>query len=160
MEQKKDFMDEWAQNLMLIMIIAASVFTLLSVVFQFISADIKTLFLQLSYYAYGWMVFLALGPVVKRGAFMRIEVLAGKYPKEVQSALKAFCDILMFVLMILMCWFSIGNLQNAISTGAVNAKVPVLPLALAYMAPVAGYALGVVAYIVRFSEMKRGGAKS
>lgn len=160
MEQKKDFLDELAQNLMLIMIVIASVCTLLSVVFQFISEDIKTLFMQFSYYAYGWMVFLALGPAVKRAAFMRIDMVVGLYPEGVKTFLRMFCDAVLFIMMILMCWFSIQNLLNAVSTGAVNAKTPVIPLAMAYAAPVAGYALGAVAYIVRFTQAKKGGAES
>ena len=160
MEQKKDFLDELAQNLMLVMIIVASVCTLLSVVFQFISTDLKVLFNQFAYYSYGWMVFLSLGPAVKRAAFMRIDLLAGQYPKGLQTALKVICDALLFIMMVLMCWFSIGNLQNAIATGAVNAKASMMPLALAYAAPVLGYALGVIAYLVRFAEAKKGGVKS
>lgn len=160
MEQKKDYLDEFAQNLMLIMIIAASVCTLLSVVFQFISADIKTLFMQMSYYTYGWMVFLAIGPAVKRAAFMRIDLLVGKYPKGLQATLNAACNVLLFILMVLMCWFSLQNLLDAVATGAVNAKTPILPLALAYIAPVIGYGMGGIAYIVRFAESKKVGAKS
>lgn len=160
MEQKKDYLDELAQNLMLVMIIVASVCTLLSVVFQFISEDIKTLFTQFSYYAYGWMVFLALGPAVKRAAFMRIDLVVGLYPEGVKAALKLFCDAVLFIMMVLMCWFSIQNLMDAVSTGAVNAKTPVIPLALAYIAPVLGYALGVIAYIVRFLKEKKGGGES
>lgn len=157
MEQKKDFMDELAQNLMLVMIIVASVCTLLSVVLQFISVELNTLFTQFAYYAYGWMVFLAIGPAVKRSAFMRIDLLVGLYPKNLQTALKVICDIILFAMMVLMCWFSIKNLQDAISTGAVNAKTPLLPLALAYIAPVLGYALGIIAYLVKFLDTKKGG---
>ena len=160
MEQKKDYLDELAQNLMLVMIIVASVCTLLSVVFQFISEDIKILFTQFSYYAYGWMVFLALGPAVKRAAFMRIDLGVGLYPEGVKAALKIFCDAVLFIMMVLMCWFSIQNLMDAVSTGAVNAKTPVIPLALAYIAPVLGYALGVIAYIVRFLKERKGGGES
>lgn len=160
MEQKKDYLDELAQNLMLIMIIIASVCTLLSVVFQFISEDIKTLLTQYSYYAYGWMVFLALGPAVKRAAFMRIDLVVGRYPEGIKAALKIFCDAVLFLMMVLMCWFSIQNLMEAVSTGMVNAKAPVIPLAFAYIAPVLGYALGVIAYIVRFIEARKGGVQS
>lgn len=160
MEQKKDYLDELAQNLTLVMIIVASVCTLLSVVFQFISEDIKTLFTQFSYYAYGWMVFLALGPAVKRAAFMRIDLMVGLYPESVKAALKLFCDAVLFIMMVLMCWFSIQNLMDAVSTGAVNAKTPAIPLALAYIAPVLGYALGVTAYVVRFLKERKGGGES
>lgn len=160
MEQKKDFLDELAQNMMLVMIIVASVCTLLSVVFQFISEDIKVLLTQFSYYAYGWMVFLAIGPSVKRAAFMRIDLMVGLYPEKVRDGLKVICDVLLFVMMVLMCWFSIRNLADSIASGAVNAKAPVIPLALAYIAPALGYGLGVIAYIVRFLETKKGGAKS
>lgn len=157
MEQKKDFLDELSQNLMMIMIVAASVFTLLSVVFQFISADIKELMMQLSYYAYGWMVFLSLGPAVKRMAFMKIELLVDKYPAGIRSALKLLCSLLLFLMMALMCWFSIGNFLGAVTEGTLNAKVPFIPLALAYAAPAVGYTLGTIAYIVKFVQAKKGG---
>lgn len=71
MNQKKDFLDELEQTLMLIMIVAATVLTLISFIAQFIAPDSVNLFKQLSFYTYGWMVFLALGPCVKRSAFMR-----------------------------------------------------------------------------------------
>lgn len=159
MEQKKDFLDELAQNLMVITIIIASVLTLLSMIAQFISPDLKVLVTQLAYYAYGWTVFLALGPTVKRGAFMRIDLLTGRYPAGVQTALKLLSNVVLFVLMVMLCVLSIQNLMNAISTGAVNANAPVIPLALAYAAPVIGYALGVIAYIFRALDTKKGGTE-
>lgn len=58
MNQKKDFLDELEQTLMLIMIVAATVLTLISFIAQFIAPDSVNLFKQLSFYTYGWMVFL------------------------------------------------------------------------------------------------------
>ena len=106
MNQKKDFLDELEQTLMLIMIVAATVLTLISFIAQFIAPDSVNLFKQLSFYTYGWMVFLALGPCVKRSAFMRIELLSGKYPQGLQNGLKMLGEILMFVMMIVMCVLS------------------------------------------------------
>jgi TRAP-type C4-dicarboxylate transport system permease small subunit len=159
MEEKKDFLDELAQTVMVIMIVIASVLMLLSFVLQFISPEAKTLVTQLAFYAYGWMVFCALGPCVKRGAFMRIELLTNKYPKGVQTGLKLFSEVVLFLLMVMLCVLSIQNLLNAVSTGATNASAPVIPLALAYAAPVVGYALAVIAYIRKAMGAKKGDAK-
>lgn len=157
MEEKKDFLDELAQICMAATIIIASVLTLLGMVLQFVSPEAQTLVTQLSYYAYGWTVFLALGPTVKRSMFMRIDLVANHYPKALQTALKVISDVILFLLMVLLCVLGIQNLLSAISTGAVNASAPVIPLALAYAAPVVGYALGIIAYITRLFNAKKGG---
>ena len=156
MNQKKDFLDELEQTLMLIMIVAATVLTLISFIAQFIAPDSVNLFKQLSFYTYGWMVFLALGPCVKRSAFMRIELLSGKYP---QNGLKMLGEILMFVMMIVMCVLSYRLTANTLASGASNAVAPGIPLVLAYAAPAVGYTLGVIAYIYKFATSGKGGNK-
>lgn len=152
MEQKKDFLDELAQKVMLAAIVIAFACTLLSVVFQFISQDTAALFTQLSFYAYGWMVFVSLGPAVKRGAFMKIELVTGKYPEGAQAALKMLCNIIMFVLIAVLFVFSCKNFAGVLASGEMNAKAPVIPVAIAYLATVVGYGLGVIAYIIRFAK--------
>lgn len=159
MNAKKDFLDELAQNLMLVVLIIAALCSLCGFVFQFFSESTETLFNQLSYYAYGWMVFLALGPTVKRSAFMKIDLLTNAlYPESVNNTLKIVCEIIMFVLIVVLFVFSLTNFINAVSEGSVNETAPVIPLALAYLATVIGYGLGIVAYIVRV--FGKGGAKS
>lgn len=158
MDKKKDFLDELTQNCMAAAIIIASVLTLLGMVFQFISPEAQTLVTQLAYYAYGWTVFLALGPTVKRGMFMRIDLVANRYPKALQTALKVASDVVLFLLMALLCVLGIQNLLSSIASGAVNASAPVIPLALAYAAPVVGYALGMIAYMTKILTAKKGGA--
>lgn len=157
MEEKKDFLDELTQNFMAATIIIASALTLLGMICQFISPETQTLVTQLSYYAYGWTVFLALGPSVKRGMFMRIDLVANHYPKAFQTALKLASDVILFLLMALLCVLGIQNLLSAVASGAVNASAPVIPLALAYAAPVVGYALGMIAYLRRAFAAKKGG---
>ena len=159
MNQKKDFLDELEQTLMLIMIVAATVLTLISFIAQFIAPDSVNLFKQLSFYTYGWMVFLALGPCVKRSAFMRIELLSGKYPQGLQNGLKMLGEILMFVMMIVMCVLSYRLTANTLASGASNAVAPGIPLVLAYAAPAVGYTLGVIAYIYKFATSGKGGNK-
>ena len=88
--------------------------TLISFIAQFIAPDSVNLFKQLSFYTYGWMVFLALGPCVKRSAFMRIELLSGKYPQGLQNGLKMLGEILMFVMMIVMCVLSYRLTANTL----------------------------------------------
>lgn len=158
MDEKKDFLDELTQNCMAAAIIIASVLTLLGMVFQFISPEAQTLVTQLAYYAYGWTVFLALGPTVKRGMFMRIDLVANRYPKALQTVLKVASDVVLFLLMALLCVLGIQNLLSSIASGAVNASAPVIPLALAYAAPVVGYALGMIAYMTKILTAKKGGA--
>lgn len=159
MEQKKDFLDEFSQNMMTVMLIIAAILTLAAVVLQFVSAELTTFVSQLSYYAYGWMVFLALGPAVKRSAFMRISLLADKYPEGVQSGLKVFYEVVLFLMMIILWRFSISNLTASLAEGTANASAPAIPLALAYAAPVVGYGLALIAYIMKFINRK-GGAKA
>ena len=65
--------------------------------------------------------------------------------------------LLLFLLMALLCVLGIQSLFSAVASGAVNASAPVIPLALAYAAPVVGYALGMIAYITRALNAKKGG---
>jgi len=156
METKKDFLDELAQKVMLAAIVIAFACTLLSFVFQFISQETKTLFTQLSFYAYGWMVFVALGPAVKRGMFMKVELISGKYPESVKNTLALICNIIMFVLIAVLFVFSCKNFAEVLAAGQMNEKAPVIPVALAYLATVLGYGLGVIAYVVRALKAKGG----
>lgn len=157
MEQKKDFMDELAQTVMLIALIIAAVCTLLSFIFQFISQETTDLFTQVSFYTYGWMVFVALGPSVKRSGFMKIDIITSAlYPQSVQKALSLLGEVIMFVLIAIMFVFSITNFTTALSEHTMNAAAPVIPVALAYLASVVGYGLGVLAYIMRVLKGKEG----
>lgn len=148
--EKKDYLDELAQTVMLIALLIAGACTLLAFVFQFISSETAVLFTQISFYAYGWMVFVALSPSVKRSGFMKIDILTSAlYPESVQKVLNLLCEIIMFVLIAVMFVFSATNFMTVLSEHTANAAAPVIPLALAYLASVVGYGLGVVAYIVR-----------
>lgn len=158
MEEKKDFLDELEQNLLTAMIVAATVFTLLTFVCQFFSPAAVALFKQLSFYTYGWMVFLALGPAVKRGAFMRIDMLVNKYPESVRNALKIVTEVIMIVLMCELCAFSWLNLMNLGNlTPSFNPVDITIPLAAAYAAPAVGYTLAIVGYIRKY--LLKGGNK-
>ncbi len=157
--EKKDFLDVLAQNVMLAALVIAAACTLLSFIFQFISQETKALFAQLSFYAYGWMVFVALGPSMKRQAFMRIDLIVGRYPEGARKALAVVCDLIMFLLIAVMFVFSVLNLGQALSEHTMNAAAPVIPLALAYLASVLGYGLGIAAWLVRILANKGGEAK-
>lgn len=157
MQQKKDFLDELAQTVMLAALVIAGLCTLLSFIFQFISEETTSLFTQISYYAYGWMVFVALGPSVKRSAFMKIDLLTSAlYPESVQKTLRVLGEAIMFVLIAVMFVFSMTNFITALSEHTMNAAAPVLPVAIAYLASVLGYGLGVIAYIMRVLSGKEG----
>lgn len=148
--EKKDFLDELAQTVMLVALLIAAACTLLSFIFQFISDDTKTLFTQISYYAYGWMVFVALGPSVKRAGFMKIDIITNAlYPESVKKMLGLVCEVIMFVLIAVMFVFSAANFMTVLSEHTMNVAAPVIPVAIAYLASVLGYGLGVIAYIVR-----------
>ncbi|MCD8054282.1 MAG: TRAP transporter small permease subunit [Lachnospiraceae bacterium] len=155
-EQKKDFLDDLTQNLMVVVLIIAAACTLLTFILQFFAPDSVDLFKQLSYYAYAWMIYLALGPMVKRSAFMKIDIISQKYPEGVGKALSVICDILMFLMMAIMLVYSCIALGNAVSTGAQNATVPAIPLALAYAAPVVGYVLAIIYYVAKVFTGKGG----
>lgn len=159
MNQKKDFLDELEQTLMMIMIVAATVCTMITFVCQFFSADAVAFFKQLSFYTYGWMVFLSLAPAVKRGAFMRIEMVANAYPESVRNFLKnVLTEIIMVVLMLVLCVFSWYNILHL--GDVVPSFKPVcesIPLAVAYFAPAVGYTLAMVAYVCK--HLVKGGDK-
>lgn len=147
MEKTKDHLDHLTQHFMVAAILIAAALTLLGMVLQFISPQAQALVTQLSYYAYGWAVFLSLGPTIKRRVFLRIDLVACRYPKPLQAALKLAGDGILLLLMALLCVLSIRDLLSSISSGAVSPSAPVIPLALAYAAPVVGYALGMAASI-------------
>ncbi len=152
MDQKKDFLDELEQTLMVIMIVVATICTMITFVCQFFSADAVAFFKQLSFYTYGWMVFLSLAPAVKRGAFMRIEMLVNKYPTGVRNFLKTvLTEIIMVILMLGLCIFS---WYNVLHLGELNPSfAPVctsIPLAVAYFAPAVGYTLAMIAYVCKY----------
>ncbi len=147
MEKTKDRLDHLTQHFMVAAILIAATLTLLGMVLQFISPQAQALVTQLSYYAYGWAVFLSLGPTIKRRVFLRIDLVACRYPKPLQATLKLAGDGILLLLMALLCVLSIRDLLSSISSGAVSPSAPVIPLALAYAAPVVGYALGMAASI-------------
>lgn len=157
-KEKKDFINDTAKALMLAMILCSSVCTFVSVFAQFISEDAQTLLNQLSYYFYGWTVFFALGPAVKRNAFMRIDLICKRYPQSLQRILKCVCDCLFFLLLAFMLIYSVQNFAQALADGARNEKASAIPLAAAYAAPIVGYVLSLIAYIRRAFDARKGGA--
>jgi TRAP-type C4-dicarboxylate transport system permease small subunit len=158
MEQNNDVLDLVCRRGVLIAVLAAIVLTALTFICQFFSADAVNLFKQLSFYAYGWMVYLSLAPMVKRGAFMKIELITGKYSDGARKAVQWISDAIMILLMVVMCIASFQLAGVTLAEGGMNKNAPI-PLILAYAAPAAGYILGLVAWAFRLSG-KKGGDKA
>ena len=120
MEKTNDRLDHLTQHFMVAAILTAAALTLLGMVLQFIFPQAQALVTQLSYYAYGWAVFLSLGPTIKRRMFLRIDLVACRYPKPLQAALRLAGDGILLLLMALLCVLSIRDLLSSISSGAVS----------------------------------------
>ena len=173
--ERKGFFDSLAQFVMLLSLIIAIVCTLGSFVCHFISPESKNLFLQLSFCAYGWMVFISVGPSALRSAFMKVDVLVNVlFPENVRKKLALICEILMAALVIAMFYFSLKVFQQTLAGGdkfavafditekikrfgapggpaldAFAANAPRIPMWSAYLAAVIGFGLGIISYIIR-----------
>lgn len=158
MEQKQDALEIVCRKGALIAILAAIVLTMLTFICQFIAKDTVNLFKQLSFYAYGWMVYFAIAPMVKNNMFMKIELITNKYSEGAQKTVRVISDIIMIILMVIMCIASIQLAGVTASSGAMNANAPI-PLILAYAAPAVGYVLGLIAWAVKIAG-KKGGEKA
>lgn len=173
--EKKGFFDSLAQAFMLLALVVAIVCTLGGFVCHFISPESKNLFLQLSFCAYGWMVFISVGPSALRSAFMKVDVLINVlFPESVRKVLGLICEILMAILIIAMFYFCLQVFQSMLASGekfavafditekirrfgapggpkldAFAAAAPRIPLWSAYLAAVVGFGLGIISYIIR-----------
>ena len=171
--ERKGFFDSVAQFVMLVALIVAIICTLGSFVCHFISPESKNLFLQISFCAYGWMVFISVGPSVLRSAFMRIDILINAlFPESLRKILSLICEVIMAVLIIAMFYYSIEITKTAFESqerfalaldigeqfarfgnpGAAQAWYKTaagIPLYTAFISAAIGYGLGVISYIIR-----------
>ena len=173
--EKKGFFDSLAQLVMLLALIIAIVCTLGGFVCHFISPESKNLFLQISFCAYGWMVFVSVGPSALRSAFMKVDVIVNAfYPEGLKKVLYLICEVLMAALIIAMFYFSYVVFQQMLANGdkfavafditekikrfgapggpkldAFAAAAPRIPLWSAYLAAVVGFGLGIISYVIR-----------
>ena len=153
MNQKKDFLNGLETNLMMIMILIASVLTLGTFLFQFFAPGLVEVTRQLSFYAYGWTVFLGLAPAVKKGAFLKVDILVAKYPEGLRKAINILCQLILFILMAALCYYSFRLTVRAVAGGQQNAAAAI-PLAVIYAAPVLGYFLGALEFVRKRLERK------
>ena len=112
------------------------------VLLRFKATDAAAFWTQLSYYAYGWGVCFGVACCVKNGAFMVIDVISSRYPEKVQKTLTVVSRIVMLLIWAFLFIFSIKLVAN--SGGVMNASAPSLPVIIAYLAPVFGYALAII----------------
>ena len=98
--------------------------------------------------AYAWIVFLAIAYSAKKGLFMKLDVISSHYSEKTRNAL----DLLMNVILFLACLFffvlGIRQLQEMIAAGEVY-KETGIPMGVIYLAPIVGYGLALLRFIVQ-----------
>lgn len=155
-EKKSGFWDELEENIMLIPLAIAVVLSLVTFILQkFLSSETTNTMLQASYYAYAWMASFGLAVCARKGSHIRVAVFDKVYPEKVKAILDLLCDLVGFVVMVILLYFSFKMVSSALAEGAVNSKAPALPLWIAYLAPVCGVTFACVRTVVRL--IKGGG---
>ena len=137
---------------MLVPLALAILLTMIGFVLQFGGEAAKekaVLLNQLSYYAYTWVCCIGIGSSVKNHKYLSVTLFASKYPPLIQKFWKIVNEILGLVVISVMFFGSFLVLRTVLLENATAKTVPGLPLAIAYLAPVVGYAIGFLRTIQR-----------
>ena len=154
--EKKNALGGIEEKLILCAATIAIVLTIVSVVMKLLKMD--TIWINnLSYFIYGWAVCLGAAVAAKTGAFMAIDIISAKYPESTKLVLKKAGEVVMTLIWLFLVVFSCKNAIDHISEvakivpnpGKPDFIVDGPPLAIAYFAPVVGYAFAFVRSIQR-----------
>ena len=136
------------ENVMLVFILVMTALTLIGWVMKFIAKDSVAGINLLAQYAYAWVTMLAFGYSAKTHLFMKLDVISSHYSEKTRNAL----DLLMNVILFLVCLFffvlGIRQLQEMIAAGEVY-KETGIPMGVIYLAPIVGYGLALLRFIVQ-----------
>ena len=155
MEEKKGFLDNLEEYLLVFLIGVITLLVLVSFVLQFVNKDAVAGVNQLSFYAYTWLVFLGVAVAVKRNSHMRIDILFSAYPEGIKKAISALIEVLMAIFCIVLAVLSVQRLMQVAAEGAVN-EVIAIPLTVLYLAPAVGFLLSVVRFFQRLLQGRKG----
>lgn len=121
--------------------------------FSPVSSGILT---KLSYYAYAWLCCISVSQCVRRNKHLQISLFEDRFPASLNKVLGIFSELIGFVVVLCVFIGSFMLLTNALSTGATEAGTPI-PLALGYFAPILGYGMALVRYVMK---VVKGGAQA
>ncbi|MCD8010163.1 MAG: TRAP transporter small permease subunit [Lachnospiraceae bacterium] len=152
-EEKKGFLANLEEYLMLIPLAIACVFTLLGFILQFINADTASVLNQYSYYAYTWIAALAFSYCAREGTHLSVNFVENKYPESIRNAWKLFNEIIGLIISIAIFIGSFMVISSAM--GATGEEAVTLPLMITYFAPLVGFGLGTVRTVQHFIAERR-----
>lgn len=144
------------EYIIMIPFIISVLLTLLAFVMKPFSPENSALMTKLSYYAYAWLCCISVSQCVRRNKHLQISLFETSFPDSVNKALNVVSEIIGFVVVVCVFIGSFMLLSNALSTGATDPGAPI-PLALGYFAPILGYGLALVRYVMKV--VKGGKAK-
>jgi TRAP-type C4-dicarboxylate transport system permease small subunit len=137
------------EYIILIPFVISVVLTLITFVMKPFSPENAGVMTKLSYYAYAWLCCISVSQCVRRDKHLQICLFDGMFPAPVAKAMNLISQFIGFLVVVGVFVGSFSLLTNALSTGAMDAKTPQIPLALGYFAPVFGYGLALVRYAMR-----------
>lgn len=107
------------------------------------NTELVTAMKTMSYYSYSWIACIAVGYCVRENKHLRVALLSRFYTKSAKKIFGVFNQILILILMIVLFVGSFLITKNALMNRVMDAKVPMLPVATSYFAPVVGFAFGI-----------------
>lgn len=125
------------------------VLTLAAFAMKFVAPETADVLTKLSYYSYAWLCSIAVSQCVRRDKHLQICLFDGNFPSAIAKATRIVSQIVGFLVVLGVFVGSFMLLSTALSTGAMDAKVPQIPLALGYFAPVVGYGMALIRYAMR-----------
>ena len=144
----KDFWNKLEENLIVVFMALVTLLILAGWICKYVAPDSVKAMNQMAMIAYAWIVFLAIAYSAKKGLFMKLDVISSHYSEKTRNAL----DLLMNVILFLACLFffvlGIRRLQEMIAAGEVY-KETGIPMGVIYLAPIVGYGLALLRFIVQ-----------
>lgn len=123
--------------------------TLISFVVKFFNPETAGVITTLSYYAYAWVCSIVASMCVRRDKHLQICLFDGVYSGLIAKLMNLISQVIGFLVCAGIFVGSFLLLKEALATGAMDAKVPQIPLALGYFAPVLGFGMALVRYALR-----------
>lgn len=125
------------------------ILTLISFLVKFANPDSAKVITSLSYYSYAWLCSICVAQCVHYDKHLQICVFDKAFPAAINKLMNLISQLVGFLVVACVFVGSFMLLTAALKNGGMDAKVPQIPLALGYCAPVVGYGMALVRYAMR-----------
>jgi TRAP-type C4-dicarboxylate transport system permease small subunit len=139
------WLDEYLEESLLVMLLVLISVVMIAQVFaRYVLNNSMSWPEEFCRYCYVWSVFLSLSFTIKKRSMLRVGVVMDLFPAKIQSSVRIFCDLVMFVLFVVFfqhAFAVVGNIKNV--TREISSAMRV-PMWIVYFCTIVGFGLSII----------------